>query len=49
MVPSIPIYKKIHLTDTTTSGQSEPGSDGNKGLLHTCQDCRTGASPLDAV
>ena len=32
------------LTDTTTPGQSEPGSNGNEGILHI-----TGASSSDGV
>ena len=30
-------------------GQSEPGSDGNEGVLNTPQISRTGASPSDPV
>ena len=35
-----------NLTDTTTPGQSGPGSNGNKGVFHTS---RTRASSLDTV
>ena len=31
------------LTDITTLDQSEPESNGNKGVLHTSQTSRTGA------
>ena len=34
---------------TTTPGQSEPGSNGNEGVIHTPQTFRTGASPPDAI
>ena len=33
------------LTSTITPGQSEPGSNGNKGVFNTLQVSRTGASP----
>ena len=35
------------LTDTTPSSGHE--NNGNNGVLHIPQRCRTGASPLDAV
>ena len=35
------------LTDTTTLCQSRPGSNGNKGLLHTHQRSRTETLPSD--
>ena len=34
-------------TGTTTSGQSEPWSNDNEGVLHIPQISRTGTSPLD--
>ena len=34
----------MELTDTTTPGQSEPGSNGNESILHIPQNSRTGAS-----
>ena len=37
------------LTSTTTPGQSEPGSNGNEGVLHIPQSFRTGASPSDSL
>ena len=38
------------LSGATTSAQSEPGSDGNKGVLHIPQICCiTGASPSDRL
>ena len=37
------------LKSTTTMGQSGPGSNGNEGVIHTCQISRTGSSPSDAV
>ena len=60
MVSSIPvkykiIFTQIYLThkcaptDTTTPGQSGPGSNGNEGILHTTQSPITGVTPLDAI
>ena len=37
------------LTDSTTSGQSGPGMNGNEGVLHIPQGSRTRTSPLDAI
>ena len=37
------------LTDTTTPGQSGPGSNSKEVILHTPQTSRTGASPSDTV
>ena len=37
------------LTGTTTPGQSKPGSNGNKGVLHILQNFRTGGTPSDAL
>ena len=37
------------LTGTSTLGLSKPRSNGNKGILHTFQISRTGASPSDTV
>ena len=37
------------LTETSTPGQSEPGSNGNEGVLHIPHSSRTEDSPLDAV
>ena len=37
------------LTGINTLGQSEPGSNGNKGLFHTHQMSRIGISPWDRV
>ena len=36
------------LTSTTTLDQSEPGSNGNEGVLHTYQSSQTRSSPSDA-
>ena len=36
-------------TGTTNSGQKRCGSNGNEGVLHTPQICRTGASPSNTV
>ena len=33
------------VTDTTTLGQSGPGSNGNEEVLYICQNSRTGTSP----
>ena len=35
----------MKLTDTSTSGQSGPGSNGNEEVLHFLQSSITGASP----
>ena len=35
--------------DATTLDQSEPGSNGNEGVLYIPQSSRTGASPSDVV
>ena len=40
-------YNNKTLTGTTTLGQSEPGSNGNEGVLHITQISRTRASPSD--
>ena len=37
------------LTDTPTLGQSEPGSNGNKGILHIPQNSKTEASSSDGL
>ena len=37
------------LASTTTLGQSGPGSNDNKKVLHTPQNCKTGASPSDGL
>ena len=37
------------LTGSTTLRQSEPGSNGNEGILHILQSSRTGVSPLDGL
>ena len=38
------------LSGAAISGQSEPGSDGNEGALHTLQRSgNTGTSPLDCL
>ena len=37
------------VTSTTTSGQTGPMNNDNKGVLHTSQSSRSGASPPDAV
>ena len=36
------------LTDITTMGQSEPGSNGNEGVLHIPQSSMNRTSPSDA-
>ena len=50
-VPIKQIYLTIDklLTDTTTPGQSEPGSNGNKGVLYIYLMSRTEESPSDVV
>ena len=43
-------YTDKNLSSTTTPGQSEPGSDGNEGLLQIPQNSIiTGASPSDCL
>ena len=37
------------LTDSTTPGQREPGSNDNEGIRHSFQSSRTGASQTDEV
>ena len=37
------------LTDTTTQGQSRPGSNGDEGVLNIPQISKTGTSPSDRV
>ena len=37
------------LIGKTTPEQSEPGSNGHEGILHTPQISKTGVSPSDAV
>ena len=37
------------LTGTTTPGQSEPGSNGNKGVLYILESSRVEASPSDGL
>ena len=37
------------LSGAKTAGQSGPGSNGNKGVLHIPQISKTGASPLDGL
>ena len=37
------------LTGTTTLGQSGPGNNGNKGVLHILQSSRTEVSPLGGL
>ena len=37
------------LSVATTLGQSEPESNGNKGVIHIPQNSKTGASPSDGL
>ena len=46
----MPTYRDRTLSSTTTPGQSEPGSDGNKGVLRIPQSSSiTGTSPSDCL
>ena len=50
MIESVPFYSEDGtLTDSTSPGQSGPGSNGNKALLYPPQISRTEASPSDAI
>ena len=41
----MPKTQLTNLIGTITPGQSESGSNGNEGVLHTPQGSRTGTSP----